>query len=158
MRRMFSLKQLEDIVSEFLGESPKVVNTLKTTMNYLVDNNQINNVKPIYYHGIELIDYVKGNVAELSILNNDATAINSVEKFKAWRENIPEPLVIVKADGCVKINETVYHLYAIICSIESEQYVYKFGYLTNAGYSVLTVDLTDYFKSSDCLDGVNKIN
>lgn len=128
-------------------------------INVVLATGTVTNAKPIYYHGVELISYTAKNVAEIAILNNSPDPINSIAKFKAWAESIPQDLVIVKVDGCVKLSDTVYHLYAILKVKTGDTIQYKFAYLDTDGYDVTAaVDLDDYFESENTADGVNKIN
>ena len=158
MRRMYSKEQLQKLIDEVsrliaIEELDKVVPvpSLAKAGYYMAVNSAGTGYELVpspesthlYYHGIELIDYVKKNVAEITILNNSSTSINTLDKLRAWAEAI-EGLVIIGAKGCIKISDVVYHLYAIIKSDEGGNHIYKFGYLDSSGFVVSDpVDLDD---------------
>ena len=111
--------------------------------------------KPIYYHGLDIVDGTKGNVAQAHILSNSSEAIDSLTKLKAWAEAITGQ-VFIQCNGCIKVGSVWQQLYLILKTANNE---YRLYYVDNAsGYtSVNNVNLNDYFNEV-IGDAVNKIN
>ena len=72
-RRMFSEKQI--------GEMAK--NVADQEVEELVEGGTLDNAKPIYWHGIEIVNTSGGQVIQMNVvlLLNDDTPINSISKF-----------------------------------------------------------------------------
>lgn len=122
------------------------------------------NVKPIYYHGINL--YKETSTTFLSnihgtILNNSNEAIDTVAKFKQWIESIPG-MVIFNCHGVITYNGVARDVLSIFKTYDGESNpVYGLSladYETqdHAYDNIVNVDLDDYFTA--CSDAKNKIN
>ena len=162
MRRMFSEKQLderikEDVIDNLQNDSA-TVNELRSTINYLVDNNQIHDVKPIYWHGITADKVVNDNLVNsitFHILKNDNTLINDITKLVAWFNSIDASDVTVQCNGNVYYNSKNWNIIFL-------QKTADFGYVirlrndTDGITQITGIDLSDYIGTM--FDAVNKIN
>ena len=135
MRRMFSLKQLEEISKQ------------------VIESGEVSNAKPIWYHGLDIYDGTKRNTIQCHILKNDDNAIDTLAKLKAWAESITGQ-VFIQASGCVDIGGTWYPVYLLVKN-EANQYIICYVDSTS-GFLTSTIALEDYF--TDCTDRYNKIN
>ena len=139
MRRMFSLKQLQEIAD--------------SEVKSLVEGGTLSNAKPIYYHGLEMYKF-STDVIYGHILNNTSTPIDTYAKFLAWITSF-ESLVEFECSGILTIGGNQYDVLTIFkrANETSLNVIYK----TNSGYSILdNVDLESNFTAIN--DGVNKIN
>ena len=113
MRRMFSLKQLEEIAD--------------TRIKALVEGGTLENAKPIYYHPIiiqsDLAPEDTGFVISLAIINNDPTPF-TFESLIAWAEALEAEIaddVCLNASGYYKsgVYEVTSISYLLITSDKS---------------------------------------
>lgn len=133
MRRMYSQNQLE--------------NQIKS----VIESGTVDNAKPIYWHGIDM--YKAGETSlQGHILNNLATPIDSVAKFKTWIEAIPGD-VSFTVNGTIKIGDVSYS--AFLLRKYSESNTYSIYYKTATGYTSASFNWEAIQALSD---NVNKIN
>lgn len=137
MRRMFSENQLEN----------KIKNVIET--------GEVDNAKPIYWHGLDLYVNDPSSITNLSatILNNSEDAINSVDKLKAWFERITGE-VDLAVNGVMTYDSSVYNPIRIR---KSSNNTYTFYYTTGTGYSSRALDW-DVLALSGVFDRRNKLN
>ena len=91
MRRMFSLKQLQEIAD----------NRVKA----LVEGGTLSNAKPLYYHGIEVYKYESSVLTyqlTFVIIDNSPT-LYTWTRFKEWLSSIPAD-VFVNANGFFNVD------------------------------------------------------
>ena len=109
--------------------------------------------KSIYWHGLDLYNGSKSNLAKAHILNNSDEAIDSATKLVAWFNSI-EGRVDLDCIGTVDISGVHYQLISIVKNAQGAFFIY---YADSNGYhSVNNIDLTDYFVSIN--DSTNRIN
>ena len=141
MRRMFSLKQLEEIAD--------------SRVQALVEGGTLENAKPIYFHGLDLYKGYDVSVTA-HVLNSSSDPINTLAKFIAWAESIPAD-VNIQCNGNVKINDVNKQCFLLIKSHNDGSPTWIIRYRDDTGSNQETnVDLNDYFDY--VFDGVNKIN
>ena len=157
MRRMFSLKQLQEIAD--------------ARVEALVEGGQLDNAKPIYCHPISIIrNNINGNSFRITalIFNNDDTPF-TLATFKEWFDNLvettesrarllctggvslsnfppdetPEPIVVSSFD---KATNGLYGFYGMALS----------GSIGTAYRSDIWTDI--FPEGIEFVDGVNKIN
>ena len=139
MRRMFSLKQLQEIAD--------------SEVKSLVEGGTLNNAKPIYYHGLEMFKY-DSDVIYGHILNNDATPINTWEKFLSWITSF-STLIVFQCEGTIYVSGTQYDVLSIFK--RANENTINVMYKKENGYGILdSIDLSNNFSAIN--DGVNKIN
>lgn len=133
MRRMFSENQLKNAAKE------------------VIEAGTVENAKPIYWHGIDM--YRAGETSlQGHILNNSATPIDSVAKFKAWIEGISGD-VSFTVNGTVKIGNVSYS--AFLLRKHGEGNTYSIYYKTDTGYTSANFNWEVIQALSD---NVNKVN
>ena len=138
MRRMFSLKQLEDI-------SKKVI-----------ESGLVDNAKPIYYHPIsissEAVDGENESRIQLLILDNNSTAYTKTTLI-AKLQSLMDLGALINVNGYVKYESTLYPVYMFLKS--SDNYNVYF-HSTTGRYNVNINTILG--SSASITDGVNKIN
>ena len=143
MRRMFSLKQLEEIAN--------------ARIEALVEGGTLENAKPIYWHGIicdKVVDGTLTNSFTFHILKNDNTPINTLALLKAWIESITGN-VIVQCNGNIYYDSKNYEL-ILMQKTTDFGYVLRMRNDTDGVVQLTNVDLEDYIASM--FDDINKIN
>ena len=161
MRRMYSKEQLNKLIEEVskliaIEELDKVVpvpslakagyymavNAAGTGYELVASPDQTH----LYYHGLDLS--LTGatsdkNSAQLAIINNSATAIDTIEKFQTWYNSI-EGAVLINANGCIKVGGSYKQL---ICFYKVSSTRLDIYYVdSSTGMTQITeVNITDYF-------------
>lgn len=147
MRRMFSLKQLEEIAN--------------ARVKALVEGGTLENAKPIYCHPVNLVKTSGDNrfILTMLIFNNDGTAF-TLATWKTWLDNLATSLggsVTIMCSGYYKNSDN---------EITSASYIYKSSnsYGLNGGkYNELAFQdiygsWENMFEGATLSDNVNKIN
>ena len=156
MRRMFSEKQIKEIIDETAVSSIAGKDIAPASITTEKINGETNpSVKPIYYHGLDLYDSTNNHSAQIHILNNSNEPIDTIAKLKAWAESITGD-VFIQCGGCIKVLSKWRELYLIIKSGSTNKYTLCYVDPESGVASFSNVNLEDYF--TQCADKLNKIN
>lgn len=118
----------------------------------LVEGGTLDNAKPIYFHGLDI--YSINNSVQCHILNNSASEIDTIAKFKAWAEGITGN-VLVPLTGRIEINNTAC-IALFIKKNADNTYIVRGLDTSHAFVQDNDANLSDYFTMMD--DYCNKIN
>ena len=151
MRRMFSLKQLQEIAD--------------ARVEALVEGGTISNAKPIYCHPISLTRSGDNGHMRLTMLifNNTATAF-TLTTFKEWLETLQSQIDSVRimvSGGVQDLVNSKYIISAsyIACYEYNDQIEYNIaGIYDNGNYQEIYGSWNDVFHDVSLTDNVNKIN
>ncbi|MBO7694164.1 MAG: hypothetical protein J6T10_16215 [Methanobrevibacter sp.] len=139
MRRMFSLKQLQEIAD--------------SEVKKLVESGTLENAKPLYYHPVIMVKQTGDLTLSISliIINNDKTAFTSWDTLKNWVESNG----IANLNACGEINTGDY-------KINLSHIYYNGTTYRGFGIDILTgvytgIDITNAVLDT-FVDSVNKVN
>ena len=120
----------------------------------MVEGGELENAKPIYYHGI----VIGGNLMEIQlvILDNNSTAYTK-ETFKTKLLELLDSGAIINCNGAVDISGSIYPAYLITKS-GGGTYLIAYHTTTSLQGSVSFTDYYDNIATDYFHDGVNKIN
>ena len=137
MRRMYSLKQLQEIADE--------------RTKSLVEGGTLENAKPIYFHPIYIQDDATTARYTFIILDNQKTAY-TFSTFKAKAKELMDNGALLQVNGYFILEETIHQVY-ILGKYSNSYRLYGVSPSGSRSYIVLD-DITD----TQFEDGVNKIN
>ena len=148
MRRMFSLKQLQEIAD----------NEVKS----LVEGGTLNNAKPLYYHAIECYQYSGRNLLyqlTFVIIDNSPT-LYTWTRFKEWLLSIPTA-VLVNTNGFYNYNsEGIVNMAGLFHPKDTES-IYITGNDKDCTYISISKSFTELdsiFGTGEFFDRCNKLN
>ena len=148
MRRMFSLKQLQEIAD--------------ARVESLVESGNLDNAKPIYCHpisiGVQDVDYAC--YLTMLIFNNDAEPFNFAT-FNRWLDNLVTAITNVRimTSGFLDLGGTMYPTTMLYANASYRNVVVRSGLFTG-GAIEKSFDPTTWKALNPIYfnDGVNKIN
>lgn len=128
-------------------------------INALVNAGEIDNAKPLYWHGIEIVKVDNDIVVQylqIVIINNSSEQINTAEKLVNTIRSFGN-YAFVQADGFTTIDSTKYHAYGFYnLDATNIRFCGADASLNFATEQYLDADLINYL--GDVTDRMNKLN
>lgn len=124
-----------------------------------IENGDLENAKPIYWHGLDIYKSGQSSV-QAHVLKNDDTVIDSIDKLIAWVKSLEKSIVNVSVNGAFAYNSTCYTCYLFRFRLtEGELTTIGVYYVDTNGYNSTDMDeetFKTYFTNVE--DAINKIN
>lgn len=140
MKRMYSEEELNSMIEAKAQE--------------MIESGEIENAKPIYWHGLDIYNGAEGTLFKAHILNNSPSPFNTLQKLKDWFLSFGDNRIDLDGNGCFKLNNVLYPAISLV-KVENGSEIKAYYQGTN-GYESAAVDILTLFVGIG--DRVRKIN